>query len=242
MAISSYPTVMQLVSYHFNFEFLYSHFLTHIGFGMHADFMNGWDQDVLEAAVAACHNKTGDIEDCSLFNLQTQAEAAECKMQIPEELRENVYGPMERLPGRHLLPGPGFDHLTNIHMDPMDGHNQPEYSIGETTSEQSVEQETPSSTTLLIPTQVSIFDGMEQVSTTAAPSLVEECMSYVVVSTDYKTEGNIIYEVVWEEAWVYVTVDATSTITVSTGMKTLRRERARRAHRHGKNKSARENL
>jgi hypothetical protein len=40
------------------------------GFGYHGDFLNGWDVDVLQQAIAACTNSSRRIEDCLIFNLQ----------------------------------------------------------------------------------------------------------------------------------------------------------------------------
>ena len=37
------------------------------GYGLHGDFMNGWDRDVLSRAVATCTADSGVIEDCPVF-------------------------------------------------------------------------------------------------------------------------------------------------------------------------------
>ncbi|KAI0301541.1 hypothetical protein B0F90DRAFT_1628431 [Multifurca ochricompacta] len=37
------------------------------GYGLHADFMNGWDRSVLSRAVATCTADSGVIEDCPVF-------------------------------------------------------------------------------------------------------------------------------------------------------------------------------
>ena len=37
------------------------------GYGMHGDFMNGWDNDVLRRAVQTCTADSGVIEDCPVF-------------------------------------------------------------------------------------------------------------------------------------------------------------------------------
>ncbi|KAI0301542.1 hypothetical protein B0F90DRAFT_1667895 [Multifurca ochricompacta] len=37
------------------------------GYGLHADFMNGWDRSVLSRAVATCKADSGVIEDCPVF-------------------------------------------------------------------------------------------------------------------------------------------------------------------------------
>jgi hypothetical protein len=37
------------------------------GYGLHGDFLNGWDRSVLSRAVAECTADSGVIEDCSVF-------------------------------------------------------------------------------------------------------------------------------------------------------------------------------
>ena len=38
------------------------------GYGLHGDFMNGWDRSVLSRAVETCTAESGVIEDCPVFN------------------------------------------------------------------------------------------------------------------------------------------------------------------------------
>lgn len=57
------------------------------GFGYHGDFMQGWDQDTLEAAVKQCTNPSGEIQDCPLFDIQSEADQQKCQFDIPDELK-----------------------------------------------------------------------------------------------------------------------------------------------------------
>jgi hypothetical protein len=41
----------------------------------------GWEPEFLQSAVDTCTNPSGEIEDCPLFNIITEAEASECKLQ-----------------------------------------------------------------------------------------------------------------------------------------------------------------
>jgi hypothetical protein len=51
------------------------------GYGYHGDFQMGWDSvDFLQSAVDTCTNASGQIEDCPLFNIQTEAEEQQCKI------------------------------------------------------------------------------------------------------------------------------------------------------------------
>ncbi|KAI8158274.1 hypothetical protein K4K49_004866 [Colletotrichum sp. SAR 10_70] len=70
------------------------------GYGYHGDFMSGWDEDFLQEAVDTCTNGSGRIEDCAIFDLQTEAQVKQCHMSIPSILSsENVTGPDTALPG-----------------------------------------------------------------------------------------------------------------------------------------------
>ncbi|EYE98561.1 DUF1996 domain-containing protein [Aspergillus ruber CBS 135680] len=58
------------------------------GFGYHGDFIQGWDQDTLEAAVKQCTNPSGQIQDCPLFDIQSESDELQCKFEIPDELKD----------------------------------------------------------------------------------------------------------------------------------------------------------
>jgi hypothetical protein len=89
------------------------------GYSYHGDFIAGWDTGLLQNAVDQCTNPSGRIEDCPLFDLQTEEQAAQCLMDMPPELDEDdCEGPRQGLPGdvpiqsgpayaSPLKPGPG---------------------------------------------------------------------------------------------------------------------------------------
>jgi hypothetical protein len=70
------------------------------GAGYHGDFMMGWEsQDFLQKALDTCQSDSGLIEDCPLFNIQSDAEASKCAFEIPEVLvDENVIYEDEGIP------------------------------------------------------------------------------------------------------------------------------------------------
>lgn len=71
-----------------------------LAYGYHGDFISGWDEQVLGQAVNTCTNPSGRIEDCPVFNLQSEYDASQCDMNIPDILaHENVTGPIPSLPG-----------------------------------------------------------------------------------------------------------------------------------------------
>jgi hypothetical protein len=71
-----------------------------VGTGYHGDFMMGWEsQDFLQQALDECQNGSGEISDCSLFNIQSDAIAAQCTFETPECLKDDdVFGPRYGLP------------------------------------------------------------------------------------------------------------------------------------------------
>ena len=64
----------------------------------------GWDQDFLQSAVQTCTNPSGQITDCPLFNVTSQAEAATCSFAVPDTIKADVVsGPAMGLPGNVAL-------------------------------------------------------------------------------------------------------------------------------------------
>ncbi|PSK36616.1 WSC domain-containing protein 2 [Elsinoe australis] len=81
------------------------------GYGYHGDFMMGWDSvDFLQQAVDTCTNLSGNIQDCPLFDIQTDATASECTFKEPSVLKgDNVAGPRDGLPVNiPIQAGPGY--------------------------------------------------------------------------------------------------------------------------------------
>lgn len=58
------------------------------GYGYHGDFIHGWEQDVLEAAVKKCTNPSGEIQDCDLFDIQSDDDQQQCKFDVPDSIKD----------------------------------------------------------------------------------------------------------------------------------------------------------
>ncbi|KAI9367308.1 hypothetical protein BJX61DRAFT_317305 [Aspergillus egyptiacus] len=56
------------------------------GFGYHGDFMHGWEPGVLEEAVKTCTNPSGRVEDCPVFDLQSDFLQSFCTFDVPDDL------------------------------------------------------------------------------------------------------------------------------------------------------------
>ena len=70
------------------------------GYGYHGDFMQAWDDGVLQEAVDTCTSETGLVDDCEIFDIQTEAEQRQCEFKMPSALKdENVFMHADGLPG-----------------------------------------------------------------------------------------------------------------------------------------------
>ena len=70
------------------------------GYGLHGDFLNGWNESVLQAAIDQCTADSGVIQDCPVFNGRyfTSKEQANCQAVDPFP-EDNVMAPGQKLPG-----------------------------------------------------------------------------------------------------------------------------------------------
>ena len=69
------------------------------GYGLHGDFVNGWDVDHLQQAIDECTNDSGRVEDCPIFTMTPDNVAEGCR--IPPSIDEATSGTLDALPGCH---------------------------------------------------------------------------------------------------------------------------------------------
>lgn len=75
------------------------------GYGLHGDFFNGWDTNVLQQAIDQCTSNSGRVEDCPVFTLTPDNVATGCR--IPPSINEQTSGTLPALPGCNpVQPGP----------------------------------------------------------------------------------------------------------------------------------------
>ncbi|GKT90464.1 WSC domain protein [Colletotrichum tofieldiae] len=67
------------------------------GYGLHGDFVNGWDVNVLQAAITQCKDGGGSIEKCPVFQFFDDETRRGC--QVPVKVDEQVQGQLDKLPG-----------------------------------------------------------------------------------------------------------------------------------------------
>ncbi|EAQ90551.1 hypothetical protein CHGG_02486 [Chaetomium globosum CBS 148.51] len=204
------------------------------GFGYHADFISGWEEDFLQSAVDQCTNASGQISDCPLFTILSADDQRKCKIATPPMIAS------EKLSGLigDILPG-----NVKISLGPAPAnHNQPKpdpiplpvlsvpvpnvlpggvFKEEPTSSPEAESTTTPSSTSTPTPTP------------TPTPSDPPIPKGYELVRTDYVTNGNVVSKIVVIETIEYVMM-ATETVTVTAtpGADKARRELNQHKHQH----------
>ncbi|GAD91825.1 hypothetical protein PVAR5_0406 [Paecilomyces variotii No. 5] len=69
------------------------------GNGYHGDMIMGWEEDFLQQAVDTCTNPSGEVEDCPLFDIQSDNDQIQCHFDVPSDLLD------EDVLFHHGLPG-----------------------------------------------------------------------------------------------------------------------------------------
>ena len=79
------------------------------GFGFHGDFLNGWDEDTLQAGIDQCAiaNADGVVDECPVFApIDDKDTDGNCPPRAPL-IDEPVHGTIDKLPGCiTITPGP----------------------------------------------------------------------------------------------------------------------------------------
>ena len=71
------------------------------GYGFHGDFINGWDDGVMQQFLDQCVDETGTglQEDCHVLDIKPDSEIMSCQMETPEVLQSEVVNLVDELPG-----------------------------------------------------------------------------------------------------------------------------------------------
>ncbi|KAL3477089.1 hypothetical protein BJX99DRAFT_128959 [Aspergillus californicus] len=67
------------------------------GYGLHGDFVNGWDVPVLQEALDTCDDEGGDIHNCAVLTLYDDAVTEGCLLE--PSINEKLGGWLDALPG-----------------------------------------------------------------------------------------------------------------------------------------------
>jgi hypothetical protein len=198
------------------------------GFGYHGDFISGWDENFLQAAVEQCTNPSGNIADCPLFTIQDKAKQLQCKMPTPpmiaSEKLSGIIG--DTLPGGvtiHRGPGPAGGHKASPPPAPsVETGNQKAAMAGENKLPGGVFKEVPTSSSEAPPPPPPTPTPAPIPSDPPVPE------GYQLVRTDYVTNGGVVSKIVVIETVTYVML-ASETVTVTA---TVPAAEKRHAHQH----------
>lgn len=220
----------------------------------------GWNGTFLQEAVDTCTNSSGRIEDCPIFDIQSEANETSCQLEtLPQQLVNEavtgivgnslpgdvqiLYGPET---GTQVSPAPptSIMSVSNLGFSPgstpaNSGSVVPGEVFKQTTSSSPSPAAMPTSASPSTAEASSASDASPNASsaptlTTAASTAAPAENSMSVLSTQYITSGNTVSEIVWEEAVVYVTEseDFTVTTTVQPSPSVPAVNKLRRGHGH----------
>lgn len=135
------------------------------GYGYHGDFINAWEESFLQSAIGTCTNPSGKVEDCPLFELQSEADQQQCTFTPPDIIAdEDCKGPRQGLPG-------------NVNINEKGGEEKKaeDYGYDKKKEEKAADEESPST------------------SSTPAPSPTEvPTLSYTSATTESDTEAALV--------------------------------------------------
>ncbi|KAL3470422.1 hypothetical protein BJX99DRAFT_239528 [Aspergillus californicus] len=183
------------------------------GFGYHGDFMHGWESGVLEKAVETCTNESGEVEDCAIFELQTELEQGLCSFDLPSILSsEDVTKVKGSLPNKIAMEW-GPDYAFPIKYVGEDASSTAAPTSTETSSSSSTES------TLGLSLSIGLGDlagnvhaadakTLESSSTTATSTSTSTSTStFTPTPTTSYVQSTVTQEIVWVEQEVVVMVD-----------------------------------
>lgn len=193
------------------------------GYGYHGDFMEGWEDGVLEEATKKCTNPSGMIQDCPIFDIQTEIEQNLCSFDIPSLLQsEEVKKVKGGLPNKLKVtwgPERAFP------IEYTDGHDDSESSssssaapsstdsgislslpgVGDLGNVFAADAQTSSSSTTSVPAPTSTSTSTST-STTSTSTSTSTSTPTPTPSTSY-IENPVTQEIVWVEEAIVVLVD-----------------------------------
>lgn len=206
------------------------------GNGYHGDFIMGWEEGVLEAAVETCTSNSGRIQDCPVFTIQRDEVAELCKMKksiLSSILSiDDILGPALTLPGGVRITG---DHESAG----SDGSFAPPAPI-----ESVVPVPPPSASSAAQPSKSILPGDAIQGEAAAAANIVEPVIvseppvttpaptvpladNQKLSTTKYLTEGGSVIEL--------IVIEEFTTVTDKPEIKTeIVNVRKRHTHRHGR--------
>lgn len=190
------------------------------GYGYHADFINGWNIDVLQSAVNDCTNPSGRVEDCQHFSgsLQTEAQQDKCEIQeLPQVLKnDDCAGPAKGLCGNvpvqygpqyanPLKPGSEDKPTAKPEISSVAPVPTQSYAPARSEGPGGISKYEAKTDTPAAPVVSKKVDEAPKPIVTPAPKEEVDPVGKIISTSTYTKDG-IVYEVAIEEVAVTVTV------------------------------------
>ena len=179
------------------------------GNGYHGDFMNGWDEGVMQQVLDQCVGETGSgqQEDCPVLDIKPDSEILSCTMETPEVLQSEEVNLVDELPGGCQVQA-DVDFVTNCGKVVPENPASSVTSIP--TSTESTSNTTPANTTAPMTVDSSPISTSDPLAnntsttapptTTPAPSTASFAQGEVATYTSSTvSNGTMLYYVLVEE-------------------------------------------
>lgn len=176
------------------------------GNGYHADFINGWEEGVLQQAIEKCANEagTGLQEACPVFDIKPESEVVSCRLELPEEIANEAVNGVDELPGGCLIE-------TGVEWSPNCGKPGNAQSSSIDTTSQLSETSSTTLSTVVNPETLSNSTSISN-STTSTPSVSDAPSPSPVLNE--QTHVHTSSATVSGTIMAYVVVEETITTTM----------------------------
>jgi hypothetical protein len=181
----------------------------------------GWETDFLQSAVDKCTNPSGQITDCPLFTIQDETKMGSCNITLPAEIaKEDMLGPMPSLPGKvSVVGGPAY---AKGAAPAQEGTTEADPKNTAESTSAPVPADAPGSKLAsdapVVPGAVFAAKATpsppaadQQPAPTPAPPAAAASSVQTYFSTEYRTQGNVVNEILWVAKEVTVTASVTTT-------------------------------
>lgn len=212
------------------------------GYGYHGDFVNGWEEGVLQQVIDSVECTHGGVdgrqEDCPILDLQSEGDSRTCGMKIPEVIQSEQLSLIESLPGNVKIErGPGFAQMPSHNDDqgpPTSAETESPSSVSHESATSTVSTLSSSSASSVTPTSTQAATSSNEVTSPVSSGF--NASTQTLTYTSYLIDDAMTVEVVVLQEIVYETVHvlavtAVTTVVLPTPLAPVKK---RHLHSHGR--------
>jgi hypothetical protein len=219
----------------------------------------GWETDFLQKAVDTCTNLSGKIEDCPLFTIQDESKYGNCNIKMPDQIaKEKMTDGMTSLPGNvAIMAGPAYakgaapaqEGTTVAQPSSAQATSSmviPSYSSGSklpsgspyvpgavfaakvTASPSAAAAAPPAEAPAAAAVESAVIAPLPTPAPAAPPAAATSVQTYF--STEYRTQGNVVNEILWVQKVETVTASQTTTVAAPKHKRHMHRAHGRSLH------------